>query len=100
MSLIFDHWFEDEPADVTKEEVISLQRENEELKKRTKELEDKLEELYQNKIDECQESIDKLKYLLEHGTNILPNCIHCSNHPSNGGSGICHCVMASSYEIK
>lgn len=20
-------------------------------------------------------------------------CKHCSNHPSNGGSGICHCIL-------
>ena len=20
-------------------------------------------------------------------------CKHCSNHPSNGGSGICHCTL-------
>lgn len=26
-------------------------------------------------------------------TNIPPGCIHCSNHPSNGGSGICHCTI-------
>ncbi len=22
-----------------------------------------------------------------------PNCVHCSGHPSNGGSGICHCIL-------
>ena len=22
-------------------------------------------------------------------------CHHCSNHPSNGGSGICHCTLGS-----
>ena len=26
-------------------------------------------------------------------TNIPPGCVHCSNHPSNGGSGICHCII-------
>lgn len=26
-------------------------------------------------------------------TNIPPGCRHCSNHPSNGGSGICHCII-------
>ena len=25
-------------------------------------------------------------------TNIPACCVHCSNHPSNGGSGICNCV--------
>ena len=26
---------------------------------------------------------------------VPPGCRYCSNHPSNGGSGICHCVMGS-----
>ena len=26
---------------------------------------------------------------------IPKNCRHCSNHPSNGGSGICHCILGS-----
>ena len=25
--------------------------------------------------------------------NIPPACKHCPNHPSNGGSGICHCIL-------
>lgn len=29
-------------------------------------------------------------------TYILDNCKHCPNHPSNGGSGICHCILGSS----
>ena len=27
--------------------------------------------------------------------NIPPGCVHCSNHPSNGGSGICYCVIGT-----
>lgn len=26
-------------------------------------------------------------------TNIPPACQNCPNHPSNGGSGICHCIL-------
>lgn len=26
-------------------------------------------------------------------TDIPAACKHCSNHPSNGGSGICHCTL-------
>ncbi len=26
-------------------------------------------------------------------TDIPSACQNCSNHPSNGGSGICHCIM-------
>ena len=25
--------------------------------------------------------------------NIPPSCRNCSNHPTNGGSGICHCIL-------
>ena len=25
--------------------------------------------------------------------NIPPSCLHCSNHPINGGSGVCWCVL-------
>ena len=28
-------------------------------------------------------------------TYIPDNCKHCPNHPSNGGSGICHCILGS-----
>ena len=24
---------------------------------------------------------------------VNPNCVNCSNHPVNGGSGICHCTL-------
>jgi len=27
--------------------------------------------------------------------NIPPACRYCSNHPNNGGSGVCHCIMGS-----
>lgn len=25
-----------------------------------------------------------------------PSCRNCSNHPNNGGSGICHCILGNS----
>lgn len=28
-------------------------------------------------------------------TNIPDNCKYCTNHPSNGGSGICHCILGN-----
>lgn len=28
-------------------------------------------------------------------TDIPSACQNCSNHPSNGGSGICHCIMGN-----
>lgn len=26
-------------------------------------------------------------------SDIPPSCKNCSNHPSNGGSGVCHCIL-------
>ncbi len=28
-------------------------------------------------------------------TNIPKTCLRCPNHPVNGGTGICHCVIGS-----
>ena len=39
------------------------------------------------------QSIAKLSY--NPNENIPVNCRNCSNHPSNGGSGICHCILGS-----
>lgn len=34
--------------------------------------------------------IDKLDY-----KSVPKPCRHCPNHPRNGGSGICHCILGS-----
>ncbi len=36
----------------------------------------------------------KLKY-----DNIPKACVHCSNHPSNGGSGVCHCTLGNTTTV-
>lgn len=41
-------------------------------------------------VESVLEAIDNIP------TYIPDNCKHCSNHPSNGGSGICHCILGSS----
>ena len=41
-------------------------------------------------IEYVLEEIDRIP------TYIPDSCKHCSNHPSNGGSGICHCILGSS----
>ena len=39
--------------------------------------------------------------LMEEALNEIPSfsipdaCKYCSNHPSNGGSGICHCILGN-----
>lgn len=46
---------------------------------------------------ECQKE-KKKPYLYEDQEEIgyvPPACKHCSNHPSNGGTGICHCVLGN-----
>ena len=38
------------------------------------------------------ERIPKVTYT----PNYTPSpCTHCSNHPSNGGSGVCMCILGS-----
>ena len=63
----------------------------------------------QNRVSDLQKQVDRLqakydydKYREEHPTAVdthsnmydgIPNCCrHCSNHPINGGSGICNCT--------
>ena len=41
---------------------------------------------------DCQKFIVRT---IEREPGIPPACINCSNHPSNGGSGICHCILGS-----
>lgn len=35
----------------------------------------------------------KIYYPVIQPDNILPCCENCSNHPANGGTGVCHCVL-------
>lgn len=57
----------------------------------------------QKQVNELQAQYDYDKYMKEHPTAVdtksnmydgIPNCCrNCSNHPINGGSGICHCTL-------
>lgn len=40
----------------------------------------------------CQ---DDFEIVINFKTGIPASCRGCSNHPSNGGSGICHCTLGS-----
>ena len=57
-------------------------------------------------IKKLNEEIEKLKIEIQRlhavsaididpKANIPVACRNCSNHPSNGGSGICHCILGS-----
>jgi len=56
------------------------------------------------KIDKLSEEIEKIyKIISSQNRNYdiayieIPSyCRNCSNHPSNGGSGICHCILGNS----
>lgn len=37
--------------------------------------------------------ISQINLTIPSGDHIPPACVNCSNHPSNGGSGICNCIM-------
>ena len=41
------------------------------------------------------EEIYRVPYQVSDNSSLLipEACRHCSNHPSNGGSGICHCTL-------
>ena len=40
-------------------------------------------------VIEALDAYDQMKKLRQ----IPPACRHCPNHPINGGSGICNCIM-------
>lgn len=45
-------------------------------------------------VDSLKREIDRLKILSSGIDADIPvNCRRCSNHPSNGGSGICYCTL-------
>ena len=50
-------------------------------------------------IEKLQQEIARLQSIVnivnDPYSNIPVNCKNCSQHPSNGGSGICHCILGS-----
>lgn len=47
----------------------------------------------------CQNKVHEYIYtnIPKWDTNAIPlACRSCNNHPSNGGSGICHCILGNS----
>ena len=46
-------------------------------------------------VSQCPCSEKEIKVTKYWYTNIPSACRNCSNHPSNGGSGICHCTLGS-----
>lgn len=42
------------------------------------------------------ESMERVPYVTDsERMDVPPNCRYCSNHPVNGGSGICHCILGN-----
>ena len=53
-------------------------------------------------IEKCQrdDTFDKLyKSPLEYTDGVPDACKNCSNHPSNGGSGNCNCMLGSMGQV-
>lgn len=49
---------------------------------------------------ELQSLNNKLDFIINQNkinqiNNIPPACKNCSNHPSNGGTGICNCILGT-----
>jgi len=55
----------------------------------------------QEKIDKLSEEIEKIYKIISSQnknyniayTEIPPYCRNCTNHPINGGTGVCHCIL-------
>ena len=59
------------------------------IRKAGKIMEDKKDEKEQLDI-----RIEKITYVLHDKNNYVPDpCKTCANHPDNGGSGICNCIL-------
>lgn len=43
--------------------------------------------------EETRDEVIRLPYQSSFNDNTPIACKGCSNHPSNGGSGICHCTL-------
>ena len=67
--------------------------------------EELIKQLQQN-IEQLTEEVRALKEQVENQkptivpyvaepSSVPEACRHCSSHPSNGGSGICHCTLGS-----
>lgn len=71
------------------------------IKKENTNLSEFTERSVLNAPSELMEALDINKMLtptlddldLTKSVDIPPSCRGCSNHPSNGGSGICHCIL-------
>lgn len=74
--------------ELTKEEWLELVKTVENIIPTRKESLDDLQK-------EIQETLRKIKLPeLADSVSLVPACCRgCSNHPSNGGSGVCHCVL-------
>lgn len=51
---------------------------------------DIFDEILKGLKDYCQKQATSDHYIPE-------ECVHCANHPSNGGNGICHCVLGAGF---
>ena len=75
---------------------------------------DELTRQLQNSIEQLTEEVRLLKLQLSEKQdkfpmisttpsivdNIPAPCRSCSNHPSNGGSGVCHCILGGLGQFK
>lgn len=77
---------------------ISKKEYDKQIDRLHKEIYDLYEEL--NKIDkridylEVYADFKTIQYNGDTANYFMPDaCKNCSNHPNNGGSGICHCIL-------
>ena len=68
------------------------------MNKDTEKLNEEVKKLNEE-IEKLKQEMNRLRSISniteDPNANIPVNCRNCSNHPSNGGSGICHCILGS-----
>ena len=64
------------------------------INKRLDKIEKKLKEQEEQSKTTPKEWLDGFNNIFKQATSEIPDpCRNCSNHPSNGGPGICHCTV-------
>ena len=75
-------------------EVEELLKEIKKINKRLDNIEKKLKEQEKQNKTTPEEWLNGFNNIFKQATSEIPDaCKNCSNHPSNGGSGICHCTI-------
>ncbi len=95
---------DDEESETIKTVEEQIKERMDRLDKRFDSIEQKLNEIIENnkstKVDWEYTPIDVPFYNYQLPVDTPDPCKNCTNHPSNGGSGICHCTLGNNITYK